>query len=502
VAEDINGDEIPDLVVASLGTYRIEESQTLDVFLGNGDGTFRLNQSILAGAENEPYGIAAADLRGTGALDIIVPNKKGNTVSVYLSRGDGLFDNPKTYATGDSWSVSAADIDGDGAQDLAVGNFDSQTLSILPGVGDGSFKPALTIAATAGMKPRAVEFGDFDRDGRADMVVPSDTVDGRLAVFINKSRPGRIEFIGPQIIRVGSGTGAAVIHDLDSDGILDVLVSSQASNHVSVLMGRGDGTFEAPVNYWSGDVWPFYLGLADFNGDGAPDLVGSGVKGARVPVLSGDGQGRFGGQYEIWVEGPSRWVATADFNLDGRMDIGAGNYTLTGALEHDPALFFKTVSVLLNRIPAGDVVRPVFRVNCGGETFTTSSGLVYRSDAGFEGGDVVTAPGRIEGTEDPELYRSAREGRFAYTARLAPGRSYTVRLHFAESRMKKAGKRKFDIVINGQPARRAFDIMRHAPKNTAKVVDLYRVWPDKEGLIKIDFVPAKKGAICSAISIF
>ena len=74
-AEDLNGDEIPDLIVANLGHEDVPGSQTLDVFFGRGDGTFTLAQSIPADTDDMPYGMAVADLRGIGACDVIVPNK-------------------------------------------------------------------------------------------------------------------------------------------------------------------------------------------------------------------------------------------------------------------------------------------------------------------------------------------------------------------------------------------------------------------------------------------
>lgn len=501
LAEDLNGDEIPDLVVANLGTYQVYESQTLNVFFGRGDGTFTLAQSLPAGDGNEPYGIAAADLRGIGRLDIVVPNKAGHTVSVYLSRDDGTFEEPKTYETGDAWSVSAGDVDGDGVPDLAVGNFDLQTLSILPGVGDGQFHLAETIT-TVGLRPRAVELGDLNGDGLSDLVVPSDTLDGRLAIFINKSKPGNVSLSEPQIIRVGSGTGAAVIHDLNNDGNLDVVASSIASDHVSVLMGNGDGTVAPPRNYWTGDVWPFLIALADLDNDGAPDIVASGAKGARVSVLLGDGRGGFGVPNEVWVEGPSRWLVTSDFDSNGQIDVAVGNYTLTGGFETNPALFFNTVSILLNRPWIKKTGPYAVRINCGGPEYANSRGIAFAADSGFEGGQVVTTTATIDRTADQELYRSAREGRFSYITRVAPGRSYTVRLHFAETVVKRPRKRQFNVTLNGQRVRTRLDILGHAPRNTAKAINLYRVWPDLDGKIQIDFTPVRRGALCSAISIF
>jgi hypothetical protein len=501
-AEDFNGDEIPDLVVANLGTLAVEGSQTLDVFFGLGDGTFTLAQSIPAGAVDMPYGMATADLRGTGGCDIIVPNKCGGTVSVFLCRPDGKFDGPATFPSNDTWSVSAGDIDGDNVIDLAVANFDTEAITLLLGEGDGTFQPPFTIPAVAGMKPRGVEFGDLNGDGRADMVVPSDTQNGRVAVFINRSAPRRVSFDAPDIIHVGQFTGAAFIHDLNDDGKLDIIASSLSSNHASVLIGKGDGTFAPPAHYATGEIWPFGLALADIDGDGLADLIASGVSGVRNSVLPGDGRGGFGSPHHFEVEAPSRWLTTADFDADGRMDVAVGNYTLNGRFDARADEFFKSVSVMLNRSTPAMTRPTTFRANCGGAAFTSSRGIAYAADSSFEGGRVVTTSANIAGTDDHELYRSAREGNFTYTAQVAPGRAYTVKLHFAEPSQKKRRKRLFDVAINGNARLKSFDIFARAGRRAAAIVELHNVWPDREGQLRISFSSVKRAAICSAVSVF
>jgi hypothetical protein len=502
VAEDLNHDEKIDLVVANLGTYQVYQSQTLDVFFGRGDGTFELAQTIPAGEGNEPYGIAAADLRQTGITDIIVPNKAGHNVSVFLGKGDGTFEQPASYATGDAWAVSAGDLDGDGIIDLAAGDFDAHTMSLLPGIGDGGFHRALTIPMPLGLRPRDFGLGDLDRDGLLDLVVPSDTVDGRIAIYLNKSSVGSFLFSGPQLIRVGSGTGAVLIHDLDGDQRADIVASSQNSENISVLMGNGDGTFRPPVDYWAGSIWPFSLALADFDADGHPDLVVSGVRGNRVAVLPGNGLGHFADAVPVPIEGPCRWVETADFDGDGKTDIAAGNYTLSGGIEKSPEMFFKTVSILLNRSALSSPRRTAFRVNSGGDDFVNGEGIRYERDTGFEGGTIVETAAPISDTIDDRLFQSAREGDFTYTAEVAPGRSYTVALYFAELTVKKPRKRLFNITINGRLVWSRFDIMRRAKKNAATAVYFYRIWPDRDSRITLDFSTVKRGALCSGLSIF
>ncbi|MBI3649600.1 MAG: VCBS repeat-containing protein [Acidobacteria bacterium] len=501
-AEDINGDEIPDLIVANLGTYQLYQSQTLDVYYGKGDGSFTLVQSLPVGDGNQPYGIAAADLRGIDRLDVIVPNKDGKTVSVFLAKADGTFEEPKAYEAGDAWSVSAADINGDGNLDLAVANFDSKAITILPGIGNGEFLPALTFAATADMQPRLIDFGDFNNDGRTDLVVPSDTFSGRVAIYFNNGSPDKFSFTAPSIIRVGELTGFAVVYDFNGDGNQDIATSSANSNNISVLLGKGDGSFAAPTHYWTGDIWPFGMVLTDFNGDGKPDLVLAGVKGITCAVLLGDGGGGFGSPYLFQIEGPSRWLATADFNLDGKTDIAVGNYTVTGAFETDPNKFFKTVSVMLNRSPFTPAGAVTFRVNCGGVSLINAHQMRFSADGNFDGGTTISTTEPILDTDDQALYQTARQGEFTYTAQVMTGRSYTLKLHFAEISAKLSKKRLMNVALNGKPILQRFSLSQRAKPFTAFSIIRRNVWPDRNGQIRLQFSGKKGGGICSAISIF
>ncbi len=502
LAKDLNGDEIPDLVVANLGTYLLYQSQTLDVFFGKGDGTFTLAQSLPVGDGNQPYGMASADLRGIERLDVIVPNKDGKTVSIFLAKEDGTFEEPKAIAANDAWAVSAGDINGDGIPDLAVANFDSYAITILIGIGDGNFLPPFVIPATQGMQPRAVEFGDFNNDGRTDLVVPSDTANGRVAIFQNTGTKDSPSFAAPRVINVGQLTGAAVVYDLNNDGKMDIATSSAYSNNIAIVFGNGDGSFASPVSYWTGDIWPFGMTLTDFNGDGNPDLVLAGVKGVTCGVLLGDGRGVFSSPYHFQIQGPSRWNAAADFNLDGKMDIAAGNYTVTGSFESEPSKFFNTVSIMLNRTNFQQQRPAAFRVNCGGSALTTARGVSFSADGNFDGGAVITTDAPIEGAENQQLYQSARQGNFTYTARVAPGRPYTVKLFFAEQSAKVGKKRTFTISLNGKTVIKNFNLLKRTQPNRAYKIVRHNVWADQSGQIRLEFSGKKGGAICSGISIF
>src|SRR5439155_552784 len=171
--------------------------------------------------------------------------------------GDGCpapaFVSPRTFETrGGSSSLAVGDFNGDGQPDLAVANFDSDDVSILLGKGDGDFQSAVTYRT--GVHPVFVAVGDLNGDGRTDLVV--------------------------------ADAGSFVAYMPRTGGSL------------SVLLGNGDGTFQAAVNY-AVRTYPQSVAVGDFNGDGKPDLAVANrdpesiYTGGNVRLLLGKRDGNF-----------------------------------------------------------------------------------------------------------------------------------------------------------------------------------------------------------------
>src|SRR6266699_1255197 len=98
----------------------------------------------------------------------------------------------------------------------------------------------------------------------------------------------------PALIEVGLNTQSIAVGDFDGDRKADLAVANRSSGTVSVLLGRGDGTFQTAVNYAAG-YQPSSVALGDFNGDGKTDLaIANNVfSNSTVSVLLGKGDGSF-----------------------------------------------------------------------------------------------------------------------------------------------------------------------------------------------------------------
>jgi len=173
VVGDLNGDGVPDLVVANA------QAGNVDVLLGDGKGKFQASVHYKIGGS--PIALVLGDLTGRGKIDIAVANQSGNSVSVLPGKGDGTFQAPATYTVGAGpAALAVGDFDGDGHLDLLVANAGSNDLALLTSKGDGTFQTAKFYGLSA--SPSAIAIADFNGDGKLD--VASGNADGTVSILL------------------------------------------------------------------------------------------------------------------------------------------------------------------------------------------------------------------------------------------------------------------------------------------------------------------------------
>jgi len=313
---DFNGDRVPDLAVAGSGYVR--------VLLGNGDGSFRGLDNIKVGVQL--LSVAVGDFNGDGVPDLVVADRHGflSGVSVLLGKGDGTFQAPRAFVVGsDATSVAVGKFRGAGMpDDLAVTG--SGYVSVLLGIGDGNFQDPQSFVADSG--PYSVAVGDFDGDGVPDLAVANFSSQN-VSVLLGK---GDGTFEAAMNFDGGGYYPSVAIGDFNGDNVLDLAISS--INGVSVLLGKGDGSFQPAMNFAAG-VLPWSVAVGDFNGDGLQDLAVANLGDcddfscvdSGFSVLLGNGDGSFQAAVNFDGSGGSRSVATADFNGDGLPDLAVAH---------------------------------------------------------------------------------------------------------------------------------------------------------------------------------
>ena len=241
-------------------------------------------------------------------------------------------------------SVVVGDFRGIGRTDLAVANIVRDTVTILLSNGDGTFTQATSSPISVGEFPASIAVGDFNGDGKLDLVIEN-VASENLTILLGKGN-GTFTRV-TESPATGIEPGQVVVGDFNGDGKLDLAFSNAYSNGVRILLGNGDGTF-APVSAISATGnSPGAMAVGDFNGDGKLDLAAANEYGKSVTVLLGNGDGTFRAAASPPAGNASIAIVAGDFNGDGKLDLAitnAGDDNLTVLLGNGDGTFRTTAS--------------------------------------------------------------------------------------------------------------------------------------------------------------
>jgi hypothetical protein len=376
---DFNGDGIPDLVLINQYSCETCSDTSVSVLLGSGDGTFQTAKSYATGIANT-FSLAVADFDSDGKQDLALA--AGSTIQLVLGNGDGTFRAGQIFSLGNlnSISIAAGDFNSDGKSDLVIAGGSAAGVSVLLGNGNGTFQPAQTYSS--GGSAQLVEIGDFDNDGISDLAALNGSSIGVLlgngegtfkAPQVNASTgsamalgdlngDGKLDLAvvsGSITVLLGNGDGTfqagqsynaggifggwpspawVAIGDFDGDAKPDLAVGvdymnntdpqiSYSTDSVSILTGKGDGTFSGKILPGLGSS----TSVADFNGDGNLDLASA--NGSTINLLEGYGDGTFQVPLSIQLSGWSaNWIVAGDFNGDKNADLAAAGGSTMGVL--------------------------------------------------------------------------------------------------------------------------------------------------------------------------
>jgi hypothetical protein len=332
---DFNGDGKPDL--AFLVTTNAFANYSAAVMLGNGDGTFQTAVQYSTGVN--PQSVLAVDVNGDGKPDLLAPSAQYSLlglpglVSVDLGFGDGTFGGSTPVGPGapmgiGATAITAADLNGDGKQDIATLG------AIFLGNGDGTFQTSINPGNfVVDRSANFVAAGDFNGDGKTDLAVvetlcPPGTLPcnpGVVSVFLgtgdfSNATPGPYQ---PGVnYAVGPMPNMLTIGDFNGDNKSDLAVSNGAGfppASVSVLPGKGDGTFQTQIQFSTpGTVW---IANGDFDGDGKLDVAVVTPNSVVIDLGNGDGTFHQGSSYSFTGGDGTGSITAADLNHDGKLDL-------------------------------------------------------------------------------------------------------------------------------------------------------------------------------------
>jgi hypothetical protein len=275
------------------------------------------------------------------------------------------------FPTGTGPSEAAlADVNRDGKPDIVVSHVGPDTVSVLLNNGDGTFQAPrdFTVGAFVQGGPsslsglpnfhRDLAVADFNRDGIPDLAVANHD-SGDVSILLGR---GDGTFAPQRRLDATAAPFALAAGDLNGDGIPDLAVvdSTGGPAHGVVLLGRGDGTFRPalPFSLPHGEEFRTNaLSIADVNHDGKNDLVERDFLDGTV-VLLGNGDGTFGPAVKVQGNnGPG--LAVADLNGDGNLDVATTlDFTNTVAytLGNGDGTFQPTQQVAVGQTPVAVAV--------------------------------------------------------------------------------------------------------------------------------------------------
>ncbi len=404
---DADGDGDRDLLVAWLGPFGFGVQTGLWL---NSGGTFADETTVRLPAGVLHTRATAADFDGDGDSDLVVTAATGQRERILINDGNGVFAVPGTARLDrpSLWSdaVTAADVDGDDDIDLLFARSDSQampSLQINDGTGqfiDGN-RPRVEPAEAPN---KVVAVGDFDGDGRVDIVADDGAGPDRL--LMNRGARGFVDESASRMPSIGSTTRELVAADVDLDGDLDIICGRWASfpgqspTGFGVLENDGTGHF-VEVATVSAPSIPTSIAVGDVNGDGLPDIAFS-ATGSQAGVGEQNRVYVQPGWVDVTavslpqVDDETRDLELGDVDGDGDVDMVCANHGSNRLYLNDGTGVFSDATLgawpltadLTNAIALGDVdadgdldviearqhQAPELHLNDGTGVFTTAFG--------------------------------------------------------------------------------------------------------------------------------
>ena len=223
-----------------------------------------------------------------------------------------------SYPVPSPYALAIGDFNRDGKPDMVTVNSQTGGISVLLGNGDGTLQAAVNFSLGFSTYSVAIQVGDFNGDGIPDVVVNSTSAyTGPYGFFVFLGK-GDGTFLTP----IQSATGVPyydfLVADFNGDGKLDIAATTGTG--VALFVGNGDGTFQSPATIATSLQNLSKLLVADFNLDGKPDLIASNYGSALVLLGNGDGTFQAGQTYALESLG-TQAIAVGDFNGDGKPDL-------------------------------------------------------------------------------------------------------------------------------------------------------------------------------------
>ncbi|EKD29216.1 MAG: Vcbs [uncultured bacterium] len=298
-------------------TAVISNTNTMVVLLNQGNLNFNINNYT---TESKPVNVILSDFNNDNYPDIAVSNQTSNSISVFINNSSGIYTLQNNYpASKDPGILKSGDFDKNGTNDLAV--VTAEGIKILLNKGNAIFRYPASFDFKLTSRPQGSATGDLDQDGDMDIVLSNSDKINVSVYLINPKNGNIIEKIVPTSER---DPGTIRTHDLNNDGILDLITLHKSYDCISVLIGSGQGKYNTSVKYTTGD-YPYDICIKDYNNDNYADLAIVNYYSETFAIYLNNGNGTFKTPVNYTINVTPTRIISGDVDNDGDSDLVIGS---------------------------------------------------------------------------------------------------------------------------------------------------------------------------------
>lgn len=312
---DIDGDGIKDLVVANNDDYEIY------LLKGQADGTFS-DWEVITLNDLWPIAVEIADFNGDGKLDIVAAGdpSSGNGIAILLGDGTGNFTESDIASTEVYYNVAVGDFNRDGKIDIVVPNYWDNSFTVFLNDGSAVFTKNVYDQYSSSDYPQFIKVVDVNNDSYPDLLVGVENYDTGYFVDVWINNQSGV-FTRNNTISLGGSPWGIDAGDFDGDGKIDIVIDSFDEYIFKVYLGNGDGTFNWFADYDTDDEAEDIV-VVDLDNDSKLDIaVISYDPGGPMEIFKGNGDGTFTYNQTLTTSDWPWRIKASDFDNDGYKDL-------------------------------------------------------------------------------------------------------------------------------------------------------------------------------------